>query len=321
MRHALLFALLISGISTSTLGQVDFPTKTIRFVVGFAAGGQTDVLARLLAQEAKRLQGWDIVVVNKLGAGGALSTLDVINSAPDGHTLGVIASPTLTTAALMQKDIPPDLLERTSALVSMGRVRNAITVKAESSFRTFKDMIENARKNPGKLSIGVSGVGTKSLLVLQLIAQQEKVDITFVPYQGEAGSFTALLGGHVSAAALTAATMGRPVQARSMRIVSSMDEDRFDIEPDAPTLMEQGWPYSSAFSFYVYGPRGLSAAVTRKLIDVFATAVSSPAYVELATKSAVDLKKPLTGEALDRYFLAERAQTKAMIDRQSDSQK
>ena len=311
---AALFATALTVLSPSAAAQTDFPSKPIQVIVGFPAGGGTDILARVLAQEARKFLGGDIIVLNKPGATGTLAVTSVAAAPPDGYMLGVTASSSLTTAHFLQ-DVPADLLERTTALVAVGRLRNALLVKSDSPLRSVKDLIELARRNPGKVSIGTPGAGTKSGLVLQAIALQEKLEVSVVPFKGEAPAVTALLGGHTTAATSTASTWERHVAAGTLRIIASMEEDRLDSDPNAPALMEQGLPYAVSLIFYAYGPKGLPAAVARRLVDAFAEATRAPAYRDMATKNAIDIRKPISGEALDRFLSEDRAKTGSMVSK------
>lgn len=307
-----LLAIALTVISASAAAQTDSPSKPIQVIVGFPAGGGTDILARVLAQEAEKFLGRPVIVVNKPGATGTLAVSSVAAAKPDGYMLGVTASSSLTTAQFLQ-DVPTDLLERTTALVAVGRLRNALLVQGNSSLRSVKDLIEQARRNPGKVSIGTPGAGTKSGLVLQAIILREKLDISMVPFKGEAPAVTALLGGHITAASSTASTWERHVAAGTLRIIASEEEDRLDSDPTAPTLIEQGLPYAVSLIFYAYGPAGLPAAVTKRLVDAFGAATRTPAYRDMATKNAIDIGKPISGETLDRFLAEDRAKTGAMV--------
>lgn len=311
---AALAALTLFAFGPPAMAQGEFPTKVIQVVVGFAAGGSTDVVARVLAAEVKKLRGWEVIVLNRPGASGVLGAVSVVSAAPDGYTLGLATSNSFTTAPYFQ-DVPADLLDRTAALVATGRVTNALVIKADSPYRTLKDLIEHARQNPGQVSIALAGAGTNSGLVVQLLALQEKVEFTLVPFTGEALSANALLGGHVAAAALSTPVWGKYVEAKNMRILSSMYEERYEAAPDAPTLMEQGYPYSAAFTYCVFGPRGLPPALAKRLADAFGEAARTPAYLEMAKKTAIDMKKLPVGEALQRFLVEEYVRTGAMVEK------
>ncbi len=296
------------------LAQGDFPNKVIQLVVGFAAGGSTDVVTRVLAAEVKRITGWEIIVLNKPGASGVLGAVYVVSAPPDGYTLGLATSNSFTTAPFFQ-DVPADLIERTAALAATGRVTNALVVKGDSPYKNLNEMIEFARRNPGQISIAIAGAGTNSSLVVQLLAQDAKVNFTMVPFTGEALSANALMGGHVTAAALSTPVWGKYVEAKTMRVLSSMYGERYELAPDAQTLMEQGYPYSAAFTYVLFAPKGLPPALAKRITDAFTEAARSPGYLDMANKTAIDMKKLPAGDAVQRFLVEEYARTGAMVEK------
>jgi len=305
------FSLAVSLASSCAVAQTDFPAQPIRLVVGFAPGGSTDVLARTLAHESRKLLGHDVIVINKPGATGSIAANEVAAANPDGYTIGLTPSTTLTLAHVFQ-NIRPDLLESTSALLMVGRQRIGIATKGDSQFRTLKEFIDYARNNPGKLSIGVPGTGTMVDLLARAVIQQDKVDVNVVSFPGDAPVGTAILGGHIAAGSFAAGAWTPYVREGSMRLLASIDE-RTAVAPDVPTLAELGYPPTGAAIQYVYAPKGLPAAVSKRLIDAFTEATHSPIYVDVATKNTMYDSNAIAGEELDRYLLMDRANIAALV--------
>ena len=310
----LLAALALASLSQVAAAQADFPSRPIRVMVGFAPGGSTDVLARALGQESRKSLGQELITVNKPGATGVISANDVASASPDGYTIGVSPSTTFTLTHFVQ-DVRADLLESTSALVSIGRQRIGVLVKGDSPQRTLKEFIEHARRNPGRVAIGLPGAGTKVEMIMKAIGAQETLDMSFVPFQGDAPVSAAILGGHVTAGAFSAGAWGAHVRAGTMRLLASMEEERIDYAPEVPTLIELGYPYSGSTIVYAYGPKGVPAAVARRLTDAFAEASRSATYVEIVSKNGLDNRNPLAGEALERHLISDRANIGAMVDK------
>ena len=200
------FALAVALAPAPASAQADYPARPIRLILGFPAGGSTDVLARTLAHESSILLGQEVVVFNKPGATGSIATNEVAAAPPDGYTIGLTPSTTLTLAHLFQ-NIRPDLLESTSALLLVGRQRIGIVAKADSPFRTLREFFDYARNNRGKLSIGVPGTGTMVDLLTRAVVMQEQADVNVVPFQGDAPVATAVLGGHVAAGSFAAGAL------------------------------------------------------------------------------------------------------------------
>ena len=308
-KFATLIGIALIGVSPLALAQTDYPSKRIEVLVGYPAGGGTDVLARVLAEEVRKSLGREVIVVNHPGASGTVAMSAIAAAKPDGYKLAVAASASVVTVPLLQ-DVP-DLFDRTTALIAIGRLRNGFLVKSDSPYHNVKDLIEFARNNPGKVSIGVQGEGSSGALIIRAIAFQEKVDISIVPFTGEAPALTALLGGHITASAATVWT--RQVDAGALRLIASMDEDRFDSHPNVATMMEQGGYPTNSLIFYVVGPKGLSPTVTKRIVDAFAGAMLTPAYIDLVTKNEMRLRKPLAGEELERFLADDRTKIGAIV--------
>ncbi len=291
--------------------QSDYPSRQVEVLVGFPAGGGTDGLARVLAEEARKSLGRDVIVVNRPGASGANAVVNISQAKPDGYTVGVTTSSSVTIAPLTL-NVPADLLERTSALLAVGRLRNGFLVKSDSPFHSMKEIIEFARANPGKVTIGVQGMGSSGAIALQGTAYQEKVQFTIVPYTGEAPALAAVLGNHITAATSTSGGWAGHVEAGTLRLIASMDEDRFDSVPNAPTMVELGYPNSSLI-FFLAAPRGLPQPIAKRLTDAFADAMRSQSYLSFVTKNGMALKRPLVGEAVQRYLEQDRATMASIV--------
>lgn len=304
-RSTAVLALALGALAPHVWAQSDYPTRSISVSVGYPAGGGTDLLTRVLAAEVGKIVGREVVVVNQVGASGTVAMSALAAAKPDGYSLGVTASSSLTIAPFTL-DSPPDLLERITPLAAVGRLRNGFLVKSDSPFKGIKDVIEFARKNPGKVSIGVQGMGSSGALALGATGIQEKINWTLVPYTGEAPALTAVLGGHITAATSTSGAWARFVEAGTLRLIASMDEERFDSVPNAPTMVELGYPNSSLI-FVLAGPKGLAPEVNKRITDAFSKAMQTGAYVEFATKNGMLMKKSLTGDALQRYLTNDRA--------------
>jgi tripartite-type tricarboxylate transporter receptor subunit TctC len=309
---AAFLAVSLSVFSASAAAQ-NYPTKPIQLVVGYPAGGNTDSIARRLVQDAKKMLGWEIVVVNKVGGGGVLGMQSVADAPPDGYTLGLATSSNMTNAPWVM-DVAKDLIERTTALIWLGRPQTGIAVRSESSIRNIKDMIEEARRNPGKVSIGLQGKGSGASLVLQAISLDEKVNFALAPYAGEAPAVNDLLGGHITSVATSAFSFQRFVTAGTLRTIASVNEDRLQSEPDIPTLIEQGYPYNLPTVFYLIGPRKLPEAIAKRIVDGFSQVANTADYRESTAKNnGVMYGNPIPREGLERFLLDERAKTGALM--------
>jgi len=309
-----LFAVALFLTASVAAAQSDFPNHPLKLLVGFPPGGATDVLARALAQEARVPLGQDIIVMNKPGANGSIAINEVAGAKPDGYTIG-LAPTSAFTLAFHFTNIRPDLLEITEALMMAGRQRVGMVVKGDSPHKTLKDLVEFARKNPGKVSIGVSGVGSSVDVFTRTILQRAKIDAIIVPFKGDAEVTTALLGRQVVAGSYAAGGWAQQVQAGALRLVASFQDDRFSVAPDVPTLEEMGYGLTGTNIQFIYGPKGLPPAVAKRLIAAFTEAARSPKYVDIATKNELYEKNPLVGHALTAYLLKDRATNSELIEK------
>ncbi|OGA31011.1 MAG: hypothetical protein A3G80_07125 [Betaproteobacteria bacterium RIFCSPLOWO2_12_FULL_62_13b] len=212
-------------------------------------------------------------------------------------------------------DIRPDLLDITDALMMAARQRVGMVVKGDSPHKTLKDLVAFARKNPGKVSVGVPGVGTSVEVFTRAILRHAKVDAIVVPFKGDTGVSTALLGGQIVAGSFSAGGWAQQVQTGAMRLVASFQDDRFGVAPDVPTLSELGYDLTGTNIQFVYGPKGLPPAVARRLIADLTKAARGPKYVEIATKNELYDKNPLVGDALSAYLLKDRVTNAALVEK------
>jgi tripartite-type tricarboxylate transporter receptor subunit TctC len=305
--------LVFVAMSAPVLGQ-SAPGTQMKIIVGFPPGGSTDVLARVLAQEAGKRLGREIIVLNKPGASGAIAANEVASSPPDGMTVGIGPSSTFTISHLFQ-GIKPDLLERTNALLQVGSQPIGMITKADSPFMTLKDFVEAARKEPGKVSVGIPGAGTMTDLVVRALAQAEKLELNIVPFRGDVPSATAVLGGHVQFAGISAGGFAQHVESGAVRLLVAMETTRSVVAPNVPTLKELGYDLAGNAIQYMYAPLGLPASEKKRLTDALAEAASTPVYIDIARKNVLYSETSMVGEALDRYLLEDRTRNTALVGR------
>ena len=297
---------LMAFIGSSHGAGSEFPNKPIRILVGFGAGSATDIMLRQMALTAEKILGQSIIIESKPGGSGVLA-LELLKVAkPDGYTLVATADAPLNRVPHMtnvnynpQKDF--DFLN------VLYYQTNGVVVKSDSPFKTFKDMIAYARKNPGKLTIAFPGVGTNGHLVLGAIAEQEKVKFELVPFQGSVPTLTAVLGGHVMSAQMLRSAFKPQVKAGALRAVLVFSDKRLEEFPEVPTTDDLGYGADvSNMGFtnsVIVAPKGVPKAVTDRLISAFSTATKTPEYRDLLLQNGMTVPDPpLAGHELDKYF-------------------
>lgn len=272
--------LLVVFSATTGLAQ-KFPAKDITLIVPWAAGGGTDTIARVLVKNAKKYFGVNVNVVNKTGGMGAVGMGAVATAAPDGYMVGVITFQ-LSTYRMMGL---ADLSYRDFGLMQLlNRSPASISVAADSKFKTLKELMEYAKKNPGVVTAGHSGAGGGWHLALASIAVQEGVKFNFVPFDGAAPTRTAVIGGHIAVGTTGIDELLPLYRAGQVRILAVNDTKRHWLFPDVPTIAEAGYPNPKIiYDWRGLGtPKGVSADRMEILIKGFKQCFDDPEFKKLA---------------------------------------
>jgi tripartite-type tricarboxylate transporter receptor subunit TctC len=273
-RRSLLCAALIGVFATAVHAQT-FPTRPIKLVIAFPAGGPTDITMRQLADNASKILGQPIVVDNKPGAGGTLPAQALQTAPPDGYTIGQI--PLGVFRLPYTTKIHWDPVKDISYVINVTGYAFGIAVPADSPFKTWNDFVAYAKANPGKLTYGSTGNLTSPHLTTELIAQQLGIQLQHVPYKGSADLAQAVLGNHLMAIADTTG-FAPLVESGKLRVLNTWGEKRLAKFPDAPTLKELGMDIVQNSPFGIGAPKGTPPEVVKKLHDAFKQAMEEPSY-------------------------------------------
>ena len=269
-RHFLLSAVLAS-LSPHLSAQQKYPSKPIKFVVPFAAGGGGDVVARMLAQRLQERISNPIVVENRTGAGGNIGSDFVLKSPPDGYTLLNMSSTYPIQAAVSK--VPFDPIGDMQPIIMVSRDPVVMIVNVNSPLRNARDLVEAAKRSPDKLTHGSAGVGSIAHLGTEELAFLAGIRLVHVPYKGSSQAFTDVLGGQVDMM-LTSATFAAPhIKGGKVRALGIAGTQRMPTLPDVPTFEEQGIAgYNVVDWKAVAGPKGIPpdvvAFLNRELNEV-----------------------------------------------------
>src|SRR5205814_1117692 len=260
MRAWILAAILLAAFAAPA--QADYPERPIRFVVPSAPGGSVDVLMRILTQQLSAQMGVAFVVENKPGASYVPGTMDIVKAAPDGYTLGYGNIVSLAINRALLPSLPYDV-ERDLTLVSnVTHVFNMLAVNNDLPVRTVQELIDYAKKNPGKLSNGSSGNGTTGHLGAELFKVMAGVQIVHVPYKGSAQAINDLMSGNIQVMFDNVPSIGPHVKSGRVRGLGVSAPKRAAQFPDLPTIAEAGVPgYETNSWGGVIGPARLSGEV------------------------------------------------------------
>lgn len=259
----------VLALSASGLANAQaWPVKPVRIVVPVAAGGTTDLLARMVGQALTQSTGQQFLVDGKPGAAGAIGALEVARAPADGYTLLLATSSTHSVAPAMSSQLRYDPIEDFTPIALVAEANNVLLVSPSLEVKNMAELLALARQKPGTLNYVSSGVGSFAHLAFELLRSQAGVSITHVPYKGTGATMADLRSGAVHLA-LDALPSGLPhVKEGRVRGLAVSGPRRTTLAPDIPTVAESGLPGYSVLSWFgMYGPRGLSPDVTRRIND------------------------------------------------------
>jgi tripartite-type tricarboxylate transporter receptor subunit TctC len=260
------------------LSQEVYPSRPVTFIVPFPPGGSTDLGYRLLTKETEKHLGQPIVVVNKPGGGGTVGVSAIASAKPDGYTIG--QSPSGGFLAIMPhiEKIPYHPIKDLRYIMQFAELNFGVLVKADSSFKSFKDLISYARQNPKKLTYGTNAPNSISNLIMEQIAKKEGVQITHIPFKGSAEYQTALLGGHVLF--VVGEFNYSYLEGGQARVLLFLGEKCSEEYPQVPVVKDLGYDIPCPVYNGVAGPKGLPDEIVRKLGEAFTKGTKEPAFVK-----------------------------------------
>lgn len=252
--------------------QGNFPSRPIKLIVPWPPGGASDAQLRSLADIASREFGQPVVIENRSGAGGTLHAIHLAREArPDGYTIGQMHLSVVRRPYLISQPQWETATDFTHIIGLTGWLFG-IAVKADSPWRTFQDMMDFAKANPGRVSYSTSGIATTNHLAMEDLSAQTGIEFTHVPFRGASEGITAVLGGSVSMIA-DSATWAPMVQSGQMRALCVWTPERWPALPDVPTLRELGHDIVVTSNYGLSGPPRMDPGIVRRLHDVFKNAL------------------------------------------------
>ena len=273
-----LFALGMTGLTwagISDAAALDYPTRPVRWVVGYPAGGTTDILARLIGQYLSEKLGQQFIVENKPGAGNNIATEAVINSPPDGYTLLFVNPANGINTSLYKKlsfNFPRDI----APIAGIARVPNVMEVNPNVPAKTVAEFIAYAKANPNKVNLASSGNGTSVHLSGELFMAMTGVKLTHVPYRGSAPALTDMIAGQVQVLFDNLPSSIEHVRAGKLRALAVTTDKRSDALPDVPTVAETVPGYEASAWFGMGAPKGTPPEVIAVLNKTINEALADP---------------------------------------------
>jgi tripartite-type tricarboxylate transporter receptor subunit TctC len=283
VRKSIIAALLaaVAVLAAAPLSAQDYPSKPIRLIVPFAAGGPADSLARAIGPAMSASLKQPVVIENKPGAGGALGVDAVAKATPDGYTIGISGGGALVIIPFMS-DLPYVVQRDLQPLTTVGRVASVMVASLQSGFKSVADLIAYSKANPGKVNFASAGPGTTIHLSGELFNIEANIKMVHVPYRGAAPAVADLLGGHIQIMLPDLPAVLEHVRAGKLAALAVVGKQRSPSLPDTPTMGEAGLPRVVSDSWYgLIAPAGMPPPVLSK---IHAAAVEALRLPEVASQ-------------------------------------
>jgi len=297
----------VTGLAgTAWAAEAGYPSKPIRFLVGFPPGGGNDTMARLFGQKISDQLGKPVVIDNRPGAGGNVAAELTSKTQPDGYTILMVSS-SHPIQGLLKKNLPYDPIKDFSGIAQLVVYRSMLVVNPSLPVTTVRDLITLAKAKPGALNFVSAGNGSGSHLAGELFKLSTGVDMTHVPYKGTAQAITDLMAGRVQMMFTPLAPVIAQLKAGKLRPVAVTSANRSRILPDVPTIAEAGVPgYEFSAWYGILGPAALPAGIKNRLNAAVAHAMDLPDIRDRMTAEDMELVKrtPVELDGIRRADLA-----------------
>jgi tripartite-type tricarboxylate transporter receptor subunit TctC len=312
-----LLALPLLALAVPAWAQGSYPSKPIRIVAPFAAGGAADTVARIVGPKLSAALGQPVVIENRAGAGGSIGSAQVAASPADGYTLLMNLGPPHQTVQLFTKGVNYDPVKDFSAIAKVAVAPQAVAVPANSPIKSMADLVAQSQANPKGLSFGTSGAGTSQQLAGLLLTTTQKAKLTHVPYRGGSAALTDVISGQVDLGILVLSNLLPHVQTGKLRILAVVEANRSASAPTIPTAAESGIPGFSVPDTWVglLGPAGMPAPVLQRLGAEMDKIMRDPEVVARMNQAGYDIK--FAGPADFSRQLADSAQLYKTLTQQA----
>jgi tripartite-type tricarboxylate transporter receptor subunit TctC len=290
-----------------------YPTKPVKLIIPFPAGGPSDIFGRGLAQGMSAELGQQVYVENIAGVGGVLGVDRAVKSPPDGYTVGLNSGSTLSIAPYSFAKLPYDVKKDFALITLVVRVPEVLAVHPSVPARTLQELVAYAKANPGKINFGSAGAGSITHLAGELLKAEAKIDLVHVPYKGAAPAVTDLLAGQVQMAILDVPVLLPHIKSGKLRAIAITSAQRSAALPDVPTTAEAGYANVTSDNWYgLFVPAATPAAIQKRLHDAAVAALKSPTIVERFA-SVAGVASPGSPQDYARFLAAEQAKWSKVV--------
>ena len=314
-RRTLLACAALGALSAAlpAAAQDSWPTKTVRLIVPYAAGGFADTRARKIADALGKTLGQPVIVDNRAGAGGVTGT-DAIAKATDGHTFGFGSPAPLVTNPMLMKKMPYDAEKAFKPIILIETAPLFLSTAPNQSFKSLKELLDHARANPGKLTYGSSGVGGAHHLSAELLAHQTKTETTHVPYKGGALAANDLMGGHLAFMFEMGYSALPAIQAGKIKALAVTSARPSPLLPGVPAMAETIKGFEVDTWWGLVAPAGTPREVVDRLNAAFTDALKAPETQQRFAQLMAE-PVPTTPEQFGQFMARERARYEPVVKR------
>src|SRR5262245_25245658 len=303
---------LLACLAAGATSAQDYPSRPIRVVVPYSAGGSSDGPMRVIAQEMSKQLGQQMIVENKPGQGAMLGSAEVVKAPPDGYTLLLASNPNAISASLYSK-LTHDPVEDFAPISLLASEQAVLLVNPAVPAKNLREFIAYVKERPGKVDYSSSGNGSAQHLFMAMFTSQAGIQMNHIPYKGSAQAVTDLLGGQVSAAMPGLAAMRGHIREGRVRALAVTGAKRATAAPEIPTMMEQGM---KDYELYVWmgmlAPKGTPNGVLERLHREFAAALRTPAVKTFMDGAAIEAVGSTPAE-FGRFFREEKVRWAKII--------
>jgi tripartite-type tricarboxylate transporter receptor subunit TctC len=304
--RAIVLTAVFAVVSPNLVCAQEFPSKPVRLIVGAAAGSSGDVLARILGDELSRVWKQSVVVDNRPGAGGILANQALLSAAPDGHTLMASAGSYLTITPFTQKGLPYDVEKDFAPIAMAGEVPLVFGVSPNVPAANLTELIDYARKNPGKVEFAANTPSTLPHLASMYFLHSAQVDMTYVPYKGSAAALQDVMGGRLGMVIEGVSALSGAFKSGALRPFAVSSAQRLSLLPNVPTVAEHVPGYSAVGFFVFISHAKVADAIVRKVNADVNRIVALPDVAEKLAATG-NFPRQMTPAEVGNYLRDQRA--------------
>ena len=297
---------------TAPSSAADYPNRPVRWLIGFAAGGPVDIVARIMSQWLSEHFGQQFVVENRAGSGGNLAAAAAVNSTPDGHTLLFVA-PNNAISTSLYKHLSYDFIRDTVPVASIMQLTNMLVVSNPMPAKTVQEFIDYCRANPGKVSYASSGYGTSVHMSAELFKAMTKIDMVHVPYRGSAIAFPDIISNKVQLIFDNLPSALEQSRAGTVRALGVTSPQRWPGLPDIPAIAETVPGFESVGFYGISAPKGTPPEIVDILNKAVGEALKDPKLVEKLTAIG-GIPKPMTPAEFGRLIADETEKWRKVVE-------